>query len=191
MQVFLVGDPVQLPATVLSGRADKHGYSTSLFKRLQTSGFPVQVFRHSFSAQDSTSVIALVSPKGGYACKVMWHSQACTSCSQAGLYITALASLRDSLCRCWTPSTGCTHAFHNSQQPPSMLAICAMERAWKPAPPAHGMSILCVHSCFLSCRFVLSDLLHALACHLSLPRLNAAGRIMFKASCVFGISLAH
>ena len=43
MQVFLVGDPVQLPATVISGRADKHGYSTSLFKRLQTSGFPVQV----------------------------------------------------------------------------------------------------------------------------------------------------
>ena len=41
--MFLVGDPVQLPATVISGRADKHGYSTSLFKRLQTSGFPVQV----------------------------------------------------------------------------------------------------------------------------------------------------
>ena len=43
VQVFLVGDPVQLPATVISGRADKHGYSTSLFKRLQTTGFPVQV----------------------------------------------------------------------------------------------------------------------------------------------------
>ncbi|CAL5219614.1 g1484 [Coccomyxa viridis] len=42
-QVFLVGDPVQLPATVISDRADKHGYSTSLFKRLQTSGFPVQM----------------------------------------------------------------------------------------------------------------------------------------------------
>ena len=38
-----MGDPVQLPATVISGRADKHGYCTSLFKRLQTSGFPVQV----------------------------------------------------------------------------------------------------------------------------------------------------
>lgn len=38
-----MGDPVQLPATVISDRADKHGYSTSLFKRLQTSGFPVQV----------------------------------------------------------------------------------------------------------------------------------------------------
>ena len=43
LQVFLVGDPVQLPATVISDRADKHGYSTSLFKRLQISGFPVQV----------------------------------------------------------------------------------------------------------------------------------------------------
>lgn len=41
-QVFLVGDPVQLPATVISSRAIQHGYDTSLFKRLQSSGFPVQ-----------------------------------------------------------------------------------------------------------------------------------------------------
>lgn len=41
-QVFLVGDPVQLPATVISSRAVQHGYDRSLFKRLQSSGFPVQ-----------------------------------------------------------------------------------------------------------------------------------------------------
>lgn len=43
MQVFLVGDPVQLPATVISKRAVAHGYDVSLFKRLQTAGYPVQV----------------------------------------------------------------------------------------------------------------------------------------------------
>ena len=37
-QVFLVGDPIQLPATVLSNRALSHGYDTSLFKRLQAAG---------------------------------------------------------------------------------------------------------------------------------------------------------
>lgn len=39
VQVYLVGDPVQLPATVISGRALEQGYDVSLFKRLQvTSG---------------------------------------------------------------------------------------------------------------------------------------------------------
>ena len=34
-QVYLVGDPIQLPATVISKRAEAAGYSTSLFKRMQ------------------------------------------------------------------------------------------------------------------------------------------------------------
>lgn len=34
-QVYLVGDPVQLPATVISSRAQDHSYDCSLFKRLQ------------------------------------------------------------------------------------------------------------------------------------------------------------
>ncbi len=42
-QVYLVGDPVQLPATVMSQRALKYGYDSSLFKRLQAAGYPVQV----------------------------------------------------------------------------------------------------------------------------------------------------
>lgn len=37
-QVYLVGDPVQLPATVISGRALEQGYDVSLFKRLQVKG---------------------------------------------------------------------------------------------------------------------------------------------------------
>lgn len=37
LQVYLVGDPVQLPATVISGRALEQGYDVSLFKRLQVS----------------------------------------------------------------------------------------------------------------------------------------------------------
>ena len=43
MQVYLVGDPIQLPATVISKRAVSHGYDVSLFKRLQEAGYPVQV----------------------------------------------------------------------------------------------------------------------------------------------------
>ncbi|GFR51045.1 hypothetical protein Agub_g13209, partial [Astrephomene gubernaculifera] len=42
-QVYLVGDPVQLPATVISTRAVEQGYDCSLFKRLQTAGYPVRV----------------------------------------------------------------------------------------------------------------------------------------------------
>ena len=33
--MYLVGDPIQLPATVISGRAEAAGYSISLFKRMQ------------------------------------------------------------------------------------------------------------------------------------------------------------
>jgi senataxin len=43
LQVFLVGDPNQLPATVLSSAALEHGYNTSMFERLQAAGYPVQV----------------------------------------------------------------------------------------------------------------------------------------------------
>ena len=42
-QAFLVGDPSQLPATVLSAAALEHGYNTSMFERLQAAGHPVQV----------------------------------------------------------------------------------------------------------------------------------------------------
>lgn len=41
--MFLVGDPSQLPATVISDAAREHGYDTSLFQRLQAAGHPVQV----------------------------------------------------------------------------------------------------------------------------------------------------
>eukprot|EP00897_Mesotaenium_endlicherianum_P009227 jgi/Mesen1/8332/ME000046S07724 len=44
-QVFLVGDPLQLPATVLSSKAVKYGYDKSLFRRLQEGGYPVHMLR--------------------------------------------------------------------------------------------------------------------------------------------------
>jgi senataxin len=44
-QLFLVGDPIQLPATVLSDAAKARGYDTSLFKRLQAAGHPVHVLK--------------------------------------------------------------------------------------------------------------------------------------------------
>ncbi|MCO5576307.1 hypothetical protein L7F22_030116 [Adiantum nelumboides] len=40
-----VGDPLQLPATVLSTVAIQHGYSMSLFKRFQQAGYPVQMLK--------------------------------------------------------------------------------------------------------------------------------------------------
>ncbi|XP_010267333.1 PREDICTED: probable helicase MAGATAMA 3 isoform X2 [Nelumbo nucifera] len=44
-QVFLVGDPVQLPATVISPTAERFGYGMSLFKRFQRAGYPVQMLK--------------------------------------------------------------------------------------------------------------------------------------------------
>ncbi|KAM3291143.1 putative helicase MAGATAMA 3 [Capsicum chacoense] len=44
-QVFLVGDPVQLPATVISPIAGKFGYCVSLFERFQRAGYPVQMLK--------------------------------------------------------------------------------------------------------------------------------------------------
>ncbi|GFY94817.1 P-loop containing nucleoside triphosphate hydrolases superfamily protein [Actinidia rufa] len=44
-QVYLVGDPVQLPATVISSVAEKFGYGMSLFKRFQRAGYPVVMLK--------------------------------------------------------------------------------------------------------------------------------------------------
>merc|ERR1712113_771930 len=40
-QVFLIGDPSQLPATVISTRAVNYGYNLSLFSRIMSTGYPV------------------------------------------------------------------------------------------------------------------------------------------------------
>lgn len=44
-QVYLIGDPVQLPATVISKRAVKANFEQSLFKRLQDAGYPVHILQ--------------------------------------------------------------------------------------------------------------------------------------------------
>ncbi|OIW13193.1 hypothetical protein TanjilG_17549 [Lupinus angustifolius] len=44
-KVFLVGDPAQLPATVMSEVAKSHGYGTSLFERLMLAGYPVKMLK--------------------------------------------------------------------------------------------------------------------------------------------------
>lgn len=38
--MFLVGDPTQLPATVISAKAVKYNYTKSLFKRLMDAKYP-------------------------------------------------------------------------------------------------------------------------------------------------------
>ncbi|KAF8026353.1 hypothetical protein BT93_F2981 [Corymbia citriodora subsp. variegata] len=47
-QVFLVGDPVQLPATVISPIANKFGYGMSLFQRFQKAGYPVLMLKEQY-----------------------------------------------------------------------------------------------------------------------------------------------
>ncbi|XP_054776314.1 probable helicase MAGATAMA 3 [Prosopis cineraria] len=44
-KVFLVGDPAQLPATVISEVAKNHGYGKSLFERLKEGGYPVNMLK--------------------------------------------------------------------------------------------------------------------------------------------------
>ena len=44
-QAFLVGDPKQLPATVLSSTATSKGYTRSLFKRFEECGYPVHLLK--------------------------------------------------------------------------------------------------------------------------------------------------
>ena len=44
-QVYLIGDPIQLPATVISKRAVKANFEQSLFKRLQDAGYPVHILQ--------------------------------------------------------------------------------------------------------------------------------------------------
>ncbi|XP_058765700.1 probable helicase MAGATAMA 3 isoform X2 [Vicia villosa] len=44
-KVFLVGDPAQLPATVISDIAKNHGYGTSLFERLKQAGYPIKMLK--------------------------------------------------------------------------------------------------------------------------------------------------
>jgi hypothetical protein len=43
VQAYLVGDPVQLPATVISSMAVDHGYNRSMFERLASAGYPVRM----------------------------------------------------------------------------------------------------------------------------------------------------
>lgn len=42
-QVFLIGDPDQLPATVISTKAGEKGYGKSLFERFEKAGYPVHM----------------------------------------------------------------------------------------------------------------------------------------------------
>ncbi|XP_020583755.1 probable helicase MAGATAMA 3 [Phalaenopsis equestris] len=55
-QVFLVGDPVQLPATVISPTAERFGYGTSLFKRFQEAGFPVHLLKTQYRMHPEISI---------------------------------------------------------------------------------------------------------------------------------------
>lgn len=55
IKVYLVGDPNQLPATVLSARASEYSYSKSLFKRLMNAGYPVHMMNMQYRMHPAIS----------------------------------------------------------------------------------------------------------------------------------------
>ncbi|KAF3337672.1 putative helicase MAGATAMA 3-like protein [Carex littledalei] len=83
-QVFLVGDPVQLPATVISPIAEKLGYGRSLFKRFQEAGFPVQMLNIQYRMHPEISLFPSKEFYGGFLQdgesvnrKRPWHTYRC------------------------------------------------------------------------------------------------------------------
>ncbi|KAM3296072.1 hypothetical protein ACQJBY_038427 [Aegilops geniculata] len=83
-QVFLVGDPVQLPATVISKTAQNLGYRTSLFQRFQAAGFPVQMLKIQYRMHPEISVFpskefyeGILEDGEGLNQKRPWHSYSC------------------------------------------------------------------------------------------------------------------
>jgi hypothetical protein len=141
VQVFLVGDPVQLPATVISSRAVEHGYDKSLFKRLQSSGFPVQAslllcssLQHPASPELHAYLHTAAPPHHlDYCCSrrsvtdATKHGDRCLRCN-----------------RCWTRNTACTRPSRPFLLPSSTRAACVTARAPRPAPLAPGTSTQCV-----------------------------------------------
>nr|CAD1824573.1 unnamed protein product [Ananas comosus var. bracteatus] len=79
-----VGDPVQLPATVISPTAEKFGYGTSLFKRFQEAGFPVQMLNVQYRMHPKISIFPSKEFYGGSLQdgdsvnrKCSWHEYCC------------------------------------------------------------------------------------------------------------------
>lgn len=58
VQVYMVGDPVQLPATVMSKRAVQANFQRSLFKRLQDAGYPVHILQVQYRMNPTISCFA-------------------------------------------------------------------------------------------------------------------------------------
>lgn len=85
-QVFLVGDPVQLPATVISQTAERFGYGTSLFKRFQEAGYPVQMLKTQYRMHPEISIFPSEEFYAGYleddeflkkSTERLWHVYRC------------------------------------------------------------------------------------------------------------------
>jgi len=65
LRVFLVGDPAQLPATVVSARAWGAGYGTSLFARLAGAGVPVSALDTQYRMHPAISTFPRAAFYGG------------------------------------------------------------------------------------------------------------------------------
>ncbi|GAB2275183.1 hypothetical protein Dimus_009945 [Dionaea muscipula] len=85
-QVFLVGDPVQLPATVISSKAKDKRYGMSLFERFQRAGYPVVMLDTQYRMHPSISSFPSMEFYGGKLengpdveeqAKRLWHDYRC------------------------------------------------------------------------------------------------------------------
>ncbi|XP_008218818.1 PREDICTED: probable helicase MAGATAMA 3 isoform X2 [Prunus mume] len=85
-QVFLIGDPVQLPATVISPIAAEFGYGMSLFERFQRAGYPVTMLKmqyrmhpeiRSFPSREFYSESLEDGPNIKEQTKRSWHDYRC------------------------------------------------------------------------------------------------------------------
>jgi len=104
LQVFLIGDPVQLPATVISKRAVSFNYDVSLFKRLQTNGHPVHMLDTQYRMHPRISAFPSATfyhgdlkngPGVAEHTKRSWHADKVKSCRprHLKLFIPLLAAL--------------------------------------------------------------------------------------------------
>ncbi|XP_016171000.1 probable helicase MAGATAMA 3 isoform X2 [Arachis ipaensis] len=67
-----VGDPAQLPATVISDVAKNHGYGTSLFERLMQAGYPVKMLKTQYRMHPELFRDTLTWILSGFYCYFVW-----------------------------------------------------------------------------------------------------------------------
>ena len=102
--MYLIGDPVQLPATVISKRAVSYSYDVSLFKRLQMNDWPVIMLDTQYRMHPEISAFPSLTFYGGGLkdgpgvrenTHRSWHAV------PVSLQLCLMTSVRQSECQMW------------------------------------------------------------------------------------------